>query len=192
MRPGALETGWSVGNILCRPEGGFEVEVSKSNDGPKMLCTQYVLLSTGSSRQGHELARRLGHSIVEPQPSLFTFKVKDASLAQLAGISFEEVKAELELPGKKQKNPSFTQTGPLLVTHWGLSGPVVLRLSAWAARDLFSSNYQGTLWVDFTPSMSGEAVYEVLASQKDSFMVKLLFCLLLNLEYGHDQAVGCA
>lgn len=165
-----LQTGWSVGNILCRPEGGFEVEVSKSNDGPKMLCTQYVLLSTGSSRQGHELARRLGHSIVEPQPSLFTFKVKDASLAQLAGISFEEVKAELELPGKKQKNPSFTQTGPLLVTHWGLSGPVVLRLSAWAARDLFSSNYQGTLWVDFTPSMSGEAVYEVLASQKDSFM----------------------
>lgn len=170
MRPDALETGVSVSDISCHAGGGFDVFVAKSNDGPKKLGAQFVLLSTGSSRQGHELAQRLGHSIVEPQPSLFTFKVKDAALAELAGVSFGVVKAELELPNQKQKNPRLSQTGPLLITHWGLSGPVVLRLSAWAARDLFSSNYQGILWIDFVPSMTAEALYEILATQKKSFM----------------------
>ncbi|KAG0583575.1 hypothetical protein KC19_3G147200 [Ceratodon purpureus] len=165
-----LQTGVSVSGISCQTGGGFDVKLSKSNDGPKKLGADFVLLSTGSSRQGHELAQRLGHSIVEPQPSLFTFKVKDVALAELAGVSFEAVKAELELPGQKQKNPRLSQTGPLLITHWGLSGPVVLRLSAWAARDLFSSNYQGTLWIDFVPSMSTEALYEILVTQKKSFM----------------------
>jgi hypothetical protein len=161
-----LQTGVSVNNISSRTEGGFTVQVSNTNDGPKKLGADFVLLSTGSSRQGHELAQKLGHSIVEPQPSLFTFKVKDAALAELAGVSFEVVRADLELPGQKQKNPRLSQTGPLLITHWGLSGPVVLRLSAWAARDLFSSKYQGTLWIDFVPNTSAETVYEELVNQK--------------------------
>jgi len=166
-----LETRASVSEISHRTGGGFDIQLAGV---PNKLSAHFVLLATGSSRQGHELAKKLGHSIIEPQPSLFTFKVKDAALTELAGVSFESVRAELALPNQKQRDPHFSQIGPLLITHWGLSGPVVLRLSAWAARGLFSSNYQGTLWVDFVPTLTGEAVYNALASHKQTSLKRKL------------------
>lgn len=118
------------------------------------------------SVQGFKLAKDLGHTIVDLRPSLFTFKVADFELQELAGVSFPLVRAELQIKGQKQRNCNLTQMGPMLLTHWGLSGPVVLRLSAWGARDLFSSDYQGVLRVDFEPTLCSDDVERILNKQK--------------------------
>ncbi len=113
-----------------------------------------LLLATGSSPQGYRFAAALGHTIVPCVPSLFTFKVKDRRLHELAGVSFEEVTLTLRVDDRAE----FRQTGPMLITHWGLSGPAVLKLSAWAARELHDSRYRATLIVEFTPGRSGEQI----------------------------------
>lgn len=86
-----------------------------------------VLLATGSEHQGYRFAQSLGHTIVPCVPSLFTFKVTDNRLSDLSGISF----AKVQLAIKSGDSKKLEQTGPLLITHWGLSGPAVLKLSAW-------------------------------------------------------------
>ncbi|KAL2623680.1 hypothetical protein R1flu_003885 [Riccia fluitans] len=131
-----------------------------------VVSAESVLLATGSALQGYRIARDLGHSIIEPVPSLFTFKVADKALTELAGVSFQRVKVELELPDR-QHHSEFIQDGPMLITHWGLSGPVVLRLSAWAARHLFASKYTCVVWVDFTPNIELEDLKALLLKHKE-------------------------
>jgi predicted Rossmann fold flavoprotein len=120
-----------------------------------------VLLATGGARPGHVIAQRLGHTIIEAVPSLFTFNITDQRLNGLAGLSVPD--ARLRLPAAK-----LEQRGPLLITHWGLSGPAALRLSAWGARYLFEQNYQTELrlsWLgDFTPEKL-KAVIQRLRSE---------------------------
>lgn len=103
-------------------------------------------------------------------PSLFTFKINDADLASLSGVTFSKVKAKLKLDNVQKNIPHLTQVGPMLVTHWGLSGPVILRLSAWGARHLFLSSYTGMLFVDFTPDIHIEDVKRILFQHKDRFL----------------------
>eukprot|EP00850_Spirogloea_muscicola_P000252 SM000001S04654 [mRNA] locus=s1:1539859:1542314:+ [translate_table: standard] len=121
--------------------------------------------------QGYRLAASLGHNLVAPNPSLFTFTVAEAALTALHGVSVQEVRATLEIVDSKgvdsKLKPKLTQIGPLLVTHWGLSGPVVLRLSAWAARHLFATSYNATLVVDFAPRIQREALGELLIRHKE-------------------------
>ena len=90
-----------------------------------------LLVATGSSTAVWDRLRELGHHIVAPVPSLFTFNTKDTRLRDLSGLSVPQ--AQLRLPGAR-----LQAQGPLLVTHWGLSGPAVLRLSAWGARELLA------------------------------------------------------
>ncbi|KAL0424327.1 UNVERIFIED_CONTAM: hypothetical protein Sradi_0967500 [Sesamum radiatum] len=97
--------------------------------------------------KGYKLAAQLGHSIVKPVPSLFTFKIDDFQLVELSGV------------------------GPMLVTHWGFSGPVILRLSAWGARELSDSDYKGSLVVDFVPDLHIEDVKAFLVQHKNKFAV---------------------
>jgi predicted Rossmann fold flavoprotein len=87
-----------------------------------------LLLATGSNPTGYRWAQQLGHTVEPPVPSLFTFKITDSRLSDLAGVAVKN--ATVSLVGDKK----LTQTGPLLITHWGLSGPAALKLSAWAAR----------------------------------------------------------
>jgi len=101
-----------------------------------------VLVATGSNPAVWESLRALGHSIVEPVPSLFTFNTKDTRLRELAGLSVSD--AALRIP-----STALTASGPLLVTHWGLSGPAILRLSAWGARDLHGMDYRFPLEINF-------------------------------------------
>ncbi|MBL7662540.1 NAD(P)/FAD-dependent oxidoreductase [bacterium] len=117
-----------------------------------------VVIATGSANAGYEFARKFGHTIIKPVPSIFTFTINDRLIENLAGISVP--KAELELIvdnlDKPAKPHRFAATGPTLITHWGLSGPAVLRLSAWAARELAEANYQARLGINFLPSESVE------------------------------------
>ncbi|MBT5868830.1 MAG: aminoacetone oxidase family FAD-binding enzyme, partial [Nitrospinaceae bacterium] len=85
-----------------------------------------ILIATGSAPGGYRLADSLGHTIAERAPSLFSFKIEDPLISELQGLSFSDVTLKLTLPDKKD----FKQKGAVLITHWGLSGPAILKLSA--------------------------------------------------------------
>ncbi len=117
-----------------------EVFVVQTPQG-RQTADRLVLATGGKS---HHLATALGHDLVPPVPSLFTFQIPVAPLQELAGVAVPA--AGVVLPEQAPKAP---QTGPLLVTHWGLSGPAVLKLSAWQARTLHACQYQTPLAVQW-------------------------------------------
>ena len=127
---------------LSRHQNG-QISVKVNTD--ETLLADRVLLATGSKASGYRIAKTVGHSITELAPSLFTFKIKDLILNDLAGTSFSSASLTLNISGKKP----FRQKGPLLITHWGLSGPALLKLSAWAAREMMHANYQAKLTVNW-------------------------------------------
>lgn len=122
-----------------------------------------VLIATGSSEPVFKILQELKQPLEERVPSLFTFKIKDNRLQDMSGISFAEAKLTLSLPHLKK--PIQFQ-GPLLITHWGLSGPAVLKLSAWGARDLFSNNYNGTLKINFSGVLTVDQIFDSFVQQK--------------------------
>lgn len=137
-----------------------------------------LLLATGSSRQGYEWAIQYGHTLIDPVPSLFTFNVPNSPLEDLAGISVDCVKVSL-------LGTNLNYSGPLLITHWGFSGPVILKLSAWGARLLFEKKYQCDFAVQWV-TQSLESIREKIDRQKQLGMKGLvinesLFSLPKNL-----------
>ena len=102
----------------------------------------YIVYTTGSSPKSLKMIQGLGHKIVEPVPSLFTFNIKNDTLKDLMGTSFPY--AEVSIPQLK-----MDESGPMLITHWGLSGPAILKLSAWKARELAELKYQFEIIVNF-------------------------------------------
>lgn len=106
-----------------------------------------LILATGSSPIGWEMARHLGHSLVRSVPSLFTLNIKDFSLVEYAGISVP--KATIRVQGTK-----LQQTGPLLITHWGFSGPAALKLSAFGANYFAENHYSAPISVNWIPELS--------------------------------------
>ncbi len=137
---------------------GFEI-VLKSKE---ILQCDRLLLATGSSIAGYKIAQDLGHHIEPPVPSLFTFNIADPKLRALAGISVNPVKLRLSINSK----PQLEQTGALLITHWGLSGPSVLKLSAWGARVLHDSRYQAKLLINWLPDFQLEQVRQNILAVK--------------------------
>lgn len=130
---------------------------------------QYLVMGTGSHAMGHRIAAELGHTVVAPVPSLFTFNIHDARIEGLAGVSFPSVRVRFRA-GKG----TMEQEGPLLITHWGLSGPAMLKLSAWAARELAEQQYRGEVEIDFLADCSvGEAEQQLL-ELRDSHGAKIL------------------
>lgn len=140
-----------TGHQVRRVKRGFEVVSSQGT-----LRASRVLLAPGGSTRAWQWAAALGHQVVPPVPSLFTFKIRDPRLEGLQGVSLPHVVGRLE---------GVTQEGPLLITHWGLSGPVVLRLSAWGARELFAAGYRSELLLDLVPELSVEEVRERLLAR---------------------------
>jgi predicted Rossmann fold flavoprotein len=130
--------------VNLKKVGGSFSLTSKSGE---VFNVKNVVIATGSAPEGHVLAANLGHRITPLAPSLFTFKISDPRLVGFAGISFAHAPLFLTVSGEKETQHFFS--GPLLITHWGLSGPAVLKLSAFAAHDLFHSKYQATLKVNF-------------------------------------------
>lgn len=109
-----------------------------------------IIYSTGSSPKSLKIIEKLGHKIIEPVPSLFTFNIKDDLLKDLPGTSFGN--AEIQIPSLKT-----SESGPLLITHWGLSGPAVLKISAWEARSLAALKYQFEIEVNFISTSISDA-----------------------------------
>jgi hypothetical protein len=128
-----LITNCPVKSIEAVSPNRFKLKTGDKNS----LTADAVLVATGSG--GYHLPESLGHSISERAPSLFSFIIQDALISGLKGLSFSDASVKLTLPGKKV----FKQRGPVLITHWGLSGPAILKLSAWAAREMKQSAYNG-------------------------------------------------
>ncbi len=122
------------------------------------LQADKVLVATGSSVQVWNMLRELGHTIEHPVPSLFTFNINDPRIEGLPGIAVPQATVKVQ-------GTALEETGPLLITHWGVSGPAILRLSAWGARALHDLHYQFTIHINWI-SMPLEEVKEELAAQK--------------------------
>ncbi|NEP15408.1 MAG: NAD(P)/FAD-dependent oxidoreductase [Leptolyngbya sp. SIO4C1] len=140
---------------------GFDIGLKS---GEQVHCDR-LLLATGSSPQGYRLAQSLGHTLISPVPSLFTFTIADAKLRQLSGLTVDPAMLKLTVAGLKKP---LVQTGPLLITHWGLSGPAVLKLSAWGARWLHGQRYRAQLSLNWLPEHSSEAVRQQLQQAKQA------------------------
>ena len=111
-----------------------------------------VVLSPGSSRMAWQWVLALGHALEAPVPSLFTFTISHPLIGGLAGLSVPDAEVTLVSAAQKKK---LKERGPLLVTHQGLSGPGVLRLSAFGARQLHALDYNATVRVNWRPDMPG-------------------------------------
>lgn len=129
----------------------------------KVLQSKFVLMATGSDPKSRDLLTNLGLNLTRCVPSLFTFKIAPFDLKELAGQSVPEAALKLKVNGK-----TFKRNGPLLVTHWGMSGPAVLKLSAFAAPELFDAGYQGTLTVNWLGHDSYDQALHQLQQLKDS------------------------
>jgi predicted Rossmann fold flavoprotein len=122
-------------------------------DAGNSYTASSVLLATGGTRltAGAKLAASLGHELQPPTPSLFTFKIKDPRIDRLAGLSVSH--AEVRIQQSKLRS-----TGPVLITHWGLSGPGILKISAWGARELAERDYSFDISVNWLPDIDPAAV----------------------------------
>ncbi len=132
------------------PGGGFRLRLRSGAE----VVAEHLVLATGSHPSGHRIAASLGHGLVAPVPSLFTLTLADHPLVDLAGVAMDPVQLELlltPLPGTATNaTKPLRQRGPVLITHWGLSGPATLRLTAFAARVLRERRYRAELRVDWT------------------------------------------
>ncbi|BAQ60162.1 NAD(FAD)-utilizing dehydrogenases [Geminocystis sp. NIES-3708] len=147
---------------INKTEFGFNLTLKSG----KILTSKSILIATGSNALGYEWAKKLGHSIQSPTPSLFTFKIKDIRLDNLAGISVNNVHLQLSVKqGKK-----LEQKGSLLITHWGLSGPAILKLSAWGARVLYENKYNLPLIINWLPEYNLESIKQELLNIKESIL----------------------
>lgn len=156
-----LKTHSGVDAVSKRAEGGFDLKLS---NGEPLQC-DCMIVATGGCRVGagfgEPLPALLGHTIEPPVPSLFTFHIDLPWLRELSGVSIDPVK--VSMPGTK-----FSQAGPVLITHFGLSGPAILKLSAWGARELHRIGYKFVLRVNWLPALSSEAIIAELRSRSET------------------------
>src|SRR5690554_6001835 len=124
-----------------------------------------VVVATGSNPKIWKLLANLGHTIIPAVPSLFTFNIKDSRIMDLPGLS---TNATVKILTQKRET-ILENSGPLLITHWGMSGPVILKLSAWGARDLETLKYRFVIQVNWLENTTEEEVFEKLKSIKTEF-----------------------
>ena len=136
-------------------ENGYKIHTTDQN-----YFADYVVFSTGSSPKAFKILEKLGHQIIAPVPSLFTFNIKNEILKDLMGTSFQYV--DIEVP-----KLNLEESGSLLITHWGLSGPAILKLSAWGARELAALKYQFEIIVNFIGTASEDAL-EIFKNFKEN------------------------
>ena len=136
-------------------ENGYKIHTTDQN-----YFADYVVFSTGSSPKAFKILEKLGHQIITPVPSLFTFNIKNEILKDLMGTSFQYV--NIEIP-----RLNLEESGSLLITHWGLSGPAILKLSAWGARELAALKYQFEIIVNFIGTASEDAL-EIFKNFKEN------------------------
>jgi predicted Rossmann fold flavoprotein len=145
-------TGESI-QSLYHADDHWKIETNRET-----FLAEKLVMATGSNPKMWDMLRELGHTIIPPVPSLFTFNIKDTRIKDLMGLS--------AVASVKVKGSKLEASGPLLITHWGMSGPGILRLSAWGARELFDKNYQFVLQVNWLNDMDFDDCEAVLKELK--------------------------
>ena len=145
-------TGQSVQSIF-KKDNYWKIDTQNQN-----YQAENLILATGSNPKIWEMLQEFGHAIIPPVPSLFTFNTKDPRIKELPGVS-----AKVTV---RVKDTKLEATGPLLITHWGMSGPAILKLSAWGARILHDKNYQFTLLVNWLNTIDTEEAIAQLKTLK--------------------------
>ncbi|HRO98527.1 MAG TPA: aminoacetone oxidase family FAD-binding enzyme [Flavobacteriales bacterium] len=134
-----------------QPGKGFRIALE---DGSTITADRVITTTGGHPKPtGYDLLSDTGHTLVPPVPSLFTFNMPEEPIKELMGVTVPAVTASIA--GSK-----LSSTGPLLITHWGMSGPAILRLSAWGAREIAAMNYTFTLRVDWTNGLGEQVLRE--------------------------------
>jgi predicted Rossmann fold flavoprotein len=151
-------TGQSVQSIF-KKENYWKIETQNEN-----YIAEKLILATGSNPKIWEMLHTFGHAIVTPVPSLFTFNIKDARIKELPGVAAQAT--------VKVKDSKLAATGPLLITHWGMSGPAILKLSAWGARILHDKNYQFTIYVNWLNDIEPQDAEQILKDLKQEHAKK--------------------
>ena len=144
---------------IFKKDSLWKVETQTEN-----YLAEKLILATGSNPKVWEMLQNFGHAIVSPVPSLFTFNIKDSRIKELPGVA-----AHVTV---KVKDTKLSSTGPLLITHWGMSGPAILKLSAWGARILHDKNYQFTIFVNWLNDAETADVEKMLKELKQEHAKK--------------------
>jgi predicted Rossmann fold flavoprotein len=132
----------------------FTLELlSAGTKNHRLMTADYVCIACGGYPRPSmfDWVKQPGHTIEEPVPSLFTFNMPGNAITKLMGISVEKVK--VKIAGTKLETE-----GPILITHWGLSGPAILKLSAWGARELAAKNYAFVATVNWLPGFNEQSL----------------------------------
>jgi len=148
-----IRTKTKAESITPKEDRTFEIELRKSTP----LVADFVLVASGGYNRSsaYQWLQEPGHSIQKPVPSLFTFNFREKIFSELAGISVPKALVAI-------KDSPFEYTGPLLITHWGLSGPAVLKTSSWAARFLHDQEYRFDIQVNWVYPNNGNEVQSAL------------------------------
>jgi predicted Rossmann fold flavoprotein len=154
----AVLTGQSVQSIF-KKDNAWKIETQSEN-----YLAEKLILATGSNPKVWEMLQNFGHAVASPVPSLFTFNIKDSRIKELPGVA-----AQVTV---KVKDTKLTSAGPLLITHWGMSGPAILKLSAWGARILHDKNYQFTIFINWLNDADKEDVEKKLKDLKQEHAKK--------------------
>ena len=158
-----IKTSVSVKEIEINSNKTFSL---KTDTEYNPQCDKLIIASGGNPKnENYNWLCRVGHTIVPPVPSLFTFNIPNNEITKLMGISVPH--AEI-----KVANTKLETEGPLLITHWGLSGPSILKASAWGARVLHDMNYDFTASVNWLPSYKEEGLRDLFLEQKNNHPAK--------------------
>lgn len=181
----ALFPNTEVKNVEPQPDGSFTATLQNGD----MLSCDRLLFATGGVRSTElqNVFKRLGHHIKPPVPSLFTFHIEVPWLRELSGVSVPD--AAVSVVGTKLK-----ERGPILLTHWGLSGPAILKLSAWGARELNDRHYKFALLVDWLPATSETQIKEEISQRRTTQSAKPVVKISLQPIPARlwEQIVACA
>jgi predicted Rossmann fold flavoprotein len=145
-------TNQSVQSIF-KKEALWKVETQSET-----YLSEKLILATGNNPKVWEMLQNFGHAVVSPVPSLFTFNIKDPRITALPGVS--------ALVSVKVIGTKLESSGPLLITHWGMSGPAILKLSAWGARILFEKNYQFSIAINWLIDIDSDDAEKILKELK--------------------------
>lgn len=148
---------------IDKTASGFTLQLQGKNP---VTCRK-LLLATGSSKLGYQWAQELGHTIQPPVPSLFTFNIAQHALSHLSGIAIDPVKIKIF-------GSPFAQKGSLLITHFGFSGPAILKLSAFAARFLHERGYSAEISINWLPDYSEESLFQLFQETKEKYPQKTI------------------
>jgi len=161
-----IHTGLEVKEINILSSSNFEVKTGSN----KSLIFERILIACGGSPKdsGFDWLRQLGHPVVSPVPSLFSFNIRDKVLTGLMGLSVQDAIVKI-------KDHPFTTSGPILITHWGVSGPAILKLSSVAARVLAALNYRFQILVNWTGGKREEEVRKEITDVKSQHPGKQVF-----------------